>query len=236
LRDTGPPSRPTAGTLSGLTPFQEPDRRQKSLFIVGLHWGIIALAPILTLLSGRATHPAVWYILGAFVLFTAALQALVGLRLPERALPALGFGVLIADLFLVTALVWARGGLASDTYHLYYLVIVGASILFGVREAVGFAAASGLLYGAVLWWDAGPGVIERVAIRTVYFVLIGLAAAYLSAREARQRTARVEVQRLLSEVQQAHTELKIHAREMSQRAVTDGLTGLYNHTYFHRRL
>ncbi len=213
------------------------DHYRQARFVVTMHWGVIALAPILTVLSGRTTRPAVWLILGSFVLFTAALQAMISLRPTGMAWERIGYAVMISDLLLVTSLVWARGGLATDAYHYYYLVIVGAAILFGGRQSFVFAVAAGVLYGGVVWWDTGQaGVLGRVAIRTVYFVLTGTAAAYFSAEERRQRLARDEAQRLLADLQEAHTQLKVHAREMSQRAVTDGLTGLYNHTYFHQRL
>lgn len=213
------------------------DYYRQARFVVRLHWGVIALAPILTLLSGRTTRPAAWFILGFFVLFTAALQAIVSLRPAGMPWERIGYAVMVSDLLLVTSLVWARGGLATDAYHFYYLVIVGAAILFGGRQSFVFAVAAGVLYGGVVWWDTGQaGVLGRVAIRTVYFVLTGTVAAHFSAEERRGRLARDEAQRLLTELQEAHAQLKVYARDMSRRAVTDGLTGLYNHTYFHRRL
>lgn len=215
------------------------DRHQEAAFVLRLHWGVIALTPLLVLLSGKDTLLPVWVILGFFVLLTACLQAFVGLK-PERVRwTVIGYEVLISDLFLVTVLIWARGGLATDAYHFYYLIIVGAAILFGVRESILFALAAGLLYSLALWLPSReiPNTVwARLAIRTVYFVLMGVATAYLSAQEHHHRKARVETQRLLAELQEAHTQLKVHAREMSQRAITDGLTGLYNHTYFHQRL
>ncbi len=220
-----------------IAPTDAQERHQEGLFVLKLHWGVILLAPVLTFLSGRATPRAAWFILGGFVLFTAVLQALVSLRPAASVRPGLGYVILVCDLLLVTGLVWARGRLATDAYHFYYLVIVGASILFGGWESLGFAVAAGVLYGLVVLWGAfTPTALERVIIRTVYFVLTGAAAAYLSLQEGRQRLARAHVQRFLADLQEAHTRLKVHAREMSQRAVSDGLTGLYNHTYLHQRL
>jgi diguanylate cyclase (GGDEF)-like protein len=217
--------------------LSERERLAQAGFVVRLHWGIALLTPILTLLSGKTTHPAVWVVLGVFLLSTTVLQAFVSLRLPIARLSKLGYAVLILDLLFVTALVWARGGLSTDAYHFYYLVIAGAGILFGVKESLAFALLAGMMYGLVVWLDAGEvSVLGRVAIRTVYFVLIGVAVAYLASQAERQRRARAETQRSLVELHETHTELKAYAREMAQRAITDGLTGLYNHTYFHQRL
>jgi len=230
-RHKAPPDGGRAGSLS------ERERLAQTGFVVRLHWGIALLTPILTILSGKVTHPAVWVILGVFLLSTAVLQAFVSLRLPIAHWSKLGYAVLILDLLFVTVLVWARGGLSTDAYHLYYLVIAGAGILFGVKESMAFALLAGMLYSLVVWLDAGEAsVLGRVAIRTVYFVLIGVAIAYLASQAERQRRARAETQRSLVELQETHTELKVYAREMAQRAVTDGLTGLHNHTYFHQRL
>lgn len=213
------------------------DQYRQARFVLRLHWGVILLAPLLTVLSGKVTRPAGWFVIGLFILFTAALQAMISLRPSGTPWKAVGYAVMIADLFLVTSLVWARGGLATDAYHFYYLVIVGAAILFGGWQSFLFAVAAGLLYGLVIWWDARAlDVLGRVVIRTVYFALIGATAAYFSSEERRHRLARDEARRLLVDLQEAHTQLKVHAREMSQRAVTDGLTGLYNHTYFHQRI
>jgi len=215
----------------------EPDHYQDASFVVRLHWGIIVLAPTLTVLSGKPAGSAFWYTLGFLVLSTASFQTFISLRPARIPWPGLGYAILISDLLFVTGLVWARGGLATDAYHFYYLVIVGSAVLFGAKESIGCAVAAGLLYGGLVLADTGQVAdLSRAGIRALYFVLIGALAAYLSRQEKRHRVARVEVQRMLSDLQEAHSELKVFAREMSQRAVTDGLTGLHNHTYFHQRL
>ncbi len=237
MKVPGPPRRdePKPGP-GALTPEQR-DHYRLAGFVVWLHLGVIVLAPVLFLLSGRVTSPAVWYILGIFVLFTAVAQGFLSLRPARVSWPLLGQLLMVVDLLLVTGLVWARGGLETDAYHFYYLVIVGSAILFGARESVAFAVAACLFYGVVVWLDAGSTeALVRVLIRTVYMVLTGFLAGYLSAQERRHRHAHIETKRLLSELQEAHIQLKAFAREMSQLAVTDGLTGLHNHTYFHQRL
>ncbi len=220
-----------------MEPVGSEDRYHQARFVTSLHWGVIIAAPVLLMLSGRATGPAVWIILSLFALFTAVLQGLVSLRPPGVPWSAVGYAVMISDLLLVTTVVWARGGLDTDAYHFYYLVIVGSALLFGSRQSFFYALAAGVLYGGVIYWQTGEASsLGRVAIRTVYFILTGVLAGHLSAQERRSRLAKAEAQRLLTELQEAHTQLKVHAREMSQRAITDGLTGLFNHTYFHQRL
>jgi diguanylate cyclase (GGDEF)-like protein len=215
----------------------ESDHHQEATLVVRLHWIIIILAPVLTVLTARPSDPVIWYALGLLVLSTASFQTLISLRPSRIPWPGLGYAIIVSDLLFVTGLVWAKGGLVTDAYHFYYLVIVGSAVLFGSRESVGCAVLAGLLYGAVSW--ATTGEVEdlaRAGTRTIYFVLTGALAAYLSRQAKRHRVARAETQRQLTTLQEAHSELKVFAREMSQRAVTDGLTGLYNHTFFYQRL
>lgn len=228
---------PGPGPWSGAGPTEEHDHHRQARFVVRLHWGVIALAPLLTILSGRSVPIVSWLVVGLFVLVTAVLQAVVSLRPAGVSWRSLSYAFIALDLLVVTALVWARGGLATDAYHFYYPIVVAAAVLFGGWESLVLALAAGLLYGSAAWWVADDvDVLGRVAIRTVYFVLTGAVAGYAATEQRRHRLARDEARRLLSELQEAHTALKAYAREMSQRAVTDGLTGLYNHTYFHQRL
>jgi len=205
-------------------------------FLLSFHLVILVVAPILLFLSGRRFDDGSWLILGVFTLYTLGMYLFIrGIRTASgRTL--LGYVLLGGDLLLVTVLVWAHGGLVTDAYNFYHLVIVGAGILFGLGESLGVAVAAGLLYGgAVLLASGSEADLVRVAIRTIYFCLTGFIAAYLASREKLHRKAREEAQRILSELQEEHTRLKAHARDMSRRAVTDGLTQLYNHTYFHQR-
>jgi len=205
--------------------------------VLKFHWAVILLAPLLLAWSNQPVRVATWITFGLFALYTAGLQVHALLHPGRGFAPGVGYAVLAADLLLITSLISARGGLQSDTYHFYYLVIVGAGIVFGLRESLAAAAAAGILYGAaILVGGEGPADLGRVAIRMVYFAFTGIAAAYLTGREKRQRIGWAEAQRLLGELREAHAELTVHAHDMSQRAITDVLTQLYNHAYFHQRL
>lgn len=218
----------------------EAERRHDLRFALNLHWAVIILVPTLTLLGRREVGPAFWGVLALAALCTGTLQHLATGRSLHPVWPTAGYAMLAGDLLLVSALVWSKGGLASDTYHLYYLVIVGAGVVFGVRASILTALGAGVLYGLAVWLAAAGQVqdpdLGRVAVRTVYLALTGAAAAYLAHRERAYRLAHAEVRRLLAELEEAHARLRTYARDMSRRAVTDGLTGLYNHTHFNRRL
>lgn len=188
-------------------------------------------------LSPKATRPTEWLVLGIFGLVAVALYGWARRPGAARAWPRVGYVVLAFDLLAITVQVWTRGGLETDTYHFYYVLIVGSGIVFGMIESLTAAVCAGLAYGLAVGLSGGAMAdLGRVAIRTIYFALTGTAAAYLAARERSQRLARAETQRLLAELQEAHLKLKVYARDMSERAITDGLTGLFNHTYFHQRL
>jgi len=228
-----------AGTRPEAPPA-ESERRGDLRFALNLHWAVIVLVPTLTLLGRREVGPGLWGVLALAALCTGTLHHLVARRSLQPLWPAAGYAILAGDLLLVSALVWTKGGLASDTYHLYYLVIVGAGVVFGVRASILTALGAGVLYGLAVWLAAAGQAqdpdLGRVAVRTVYLVLTGAAAAYLANRERAYRLAHAEVRRLLAELEEAHARLRTYARDMSRRAVTDGLTGLYNHTHFNRRL
>jgi len=212
-------------------------RNPEVIFLLGLHLIILTLAPVLLWLGNGEIGTDGWVVFGFLCVYTLGLYLLVRGRPIASVRAFFGYAVLAGDLLLVTLLIWNRGDLAADTYSLYYLVIVGAGIAFGVVGSLGVALTAGLLYGGAVWLAAGAdGDFGRVAVRAIYFCLTGILAAYLAARERQHRAARAESQRLLSELQEEHTRLKVHARDMSRRAVTDGLTQLYNQIYFHQRL
>lgn len=214
-----------------------PDAASALNVLARLHLLATLVGPILVLLSPKESAPAEWLLVGIFGLVSITLYLWAKRPDAARGWPRVGYMVLAFDLIAITVQVWTRGGLSTDTYHFYYLLIVGSGIVFGVIESLLMAVCAGLAYGLAVQLTGGEAAdLARVAIRTIYFALTGAAAAYLAARERSQRLAQAQTQRFLADLQEAHAQLKRYARDMSERAVTDGLTRLFNHTYFHQRL
>lgn len=137
----------------------------------------------------------------------------------------------------ITAAEYFVGGAGSDGYSFYFLVIAVVGIRYGLPASVGTAMASGILYSvAVFLQGNAQEFAARAAIRDVYFLMFGVLAPVLSADLRKERTVREEKEHLLDELRQAHEQLQEYAREKTRQAITDGLTGLYNHSYLMERL
>lgn len=204
---------------------------QSESFLVKLHWGIL-IAPVMLALSDVRPSPPV---IAAVVIFTLYTIGLNGHYARRRTLGGLWPAVLVIDLSFITFLVWARGGLRSDAYLLYYLAIIGIAALYGWRESLVVALLSGAMYNAALAFIP-PFAVGRGIIRALYFALTGLIAGHLGELEQRTRLEQEEMAGLLQSLQEAHAQLQRYAEQATQQALTDGLTRLYNHSYFHQRL
>ncbi len=145
-----------------------------------------------------------------------------------------GYYVLGADLAVISALIYARGGGLTDLYNLYYLAIVQAAVLFSWRESMVTSVTAGLLY--VLAAAFGPVAWPILGLRVGFFILVGAMAGYLADAVKHERLERETSTELLEELRVAHENLRAYAEEIGRLAVTDGLTNLYNHTYFQQRL
>ncbi|MDF2630724.1 MAG: hypothetical protein K0R39_4555, partial [Symbiobacteriaceae bacterium] len=158
-------------------------------FILGLRWVLLFTTPFMfgvsAFGSGRST---IWPILFIFGLSN------LGLHLRNRAQPKglspwVWYATFAFDLLLVTMVVIQRGGIRTDAYLLYVLIVSEAGILVTKREAwvVGLVALAAYT-GSVLWVN-GPPELGRVFIRVVYLGMIALATNYLAAAEKRALTA-----------------------------------------------
>ncbi|MEW6724218.1 MAG: diguanylate cyclase [Bacillota bacterium] len=191
------------------------------------------LAPALVIVSHRQgwSWPLA-AVIGLYWAYTACLVAFARRTSNLMRHPAL----ITLDLVLVTTTVYYRGGYSSDTYHLYYLLIIATAILFGLRESLAASTASALFYGAVLYFTADGVPLERWIIRAFFFLLVGAFIGYLGENEKIERLAREEKEALLEQLKEAHSQLRSYAAEAQRQAITDSLTGLHNHSYFQTRL
>lgn len=157
--------------------------RSSMRFLVGLRWALLLATPFMFGLSPfGAAFPAMWPVLLLFGISNLGLQLITRHQAYSRN-PWVWYATFATDLLLVTMVVIARGGIRTDAYLLYVLIVTEAGILMTKREAwaVGIVALGGYV-GTVLWTN-GPGELGRVIIRTVYLGLVALTTSYLAGSE-----------------------------------------------------
>jgi two-component system sensor histidine kinase PilS (NtrC family) len=85
---------------------------------------------------------------------------------------------LAADLLLLSGVVLITGGVASPFLVVYFLIIIGAGILFYRRGSLVAATASAVLYGAAVAAPLAPRVAALVDPEGAYRALSGAAVGY----------------------------------------------------------
>lgn len=154
-------------------------------FLVLMRWILLLLAPLMFGLTEMGSNgSAMWWVIGAFALVNLLMQ--IRLRYPMfDPHPFWLYSIFATDLFLITAIVVVRGGLRTDTYLLYLLVMCEVGIVLGQRQAwLALGMALGLYGGAVLLDDPHAD-LARLVIRFIYMSLVGLTTAYLAAAQKR---------------------------------------------------
>jgi len=134
------------------------------------------------------------------------------LELQERIPDRLHLPFLVADLLLITAIIYLAGGLESEYYPLYYLPILQASVRLNFRDAVSTSVLAAGLYAVLGCSEGFQAYIPTTAwLRITTFAVSALfMAAFfgLLMREAREHKQKsMEMARLLEEVQSKTAEL-----------------------------
>lgn len=157
-------------------------------FFVGARWATMLIAPVLMGLSTVRTTPAMLWLLGFFALITLVLQVRLFTR-PTRLDQWLWYAAFLTDLLVITGIIMARGGLRTDVYLLYILVMNEAGMILGVWQAIVTGITACTLYATALLWMADEPDLNRLAVRSIYLMMIGLATAYLASSEKRALVA-----------------------------------------------
>jgi two-component system sensor histidine kinase PilS (NtrC family) len=157
--------------------------------------------------------PFAGVVLALSVLYASALRFTV---LPVRAQAAAQFAI---DALLVTWLVWVTGSFYSPYTALYIVVISAASIFLGARGALVTAVGCASCYTAttlalVTGWLGGHGndltplsiakAVEAVGLHDVAFLVVGLLAARLAARQTRSEVQMREATHALVSLRALH--------------------------------
>lgn len=187
------------------------DRSSRAVerFIVGFRWLVFILAALTREPSRWSSATTLVFGLAALVTVFLTLGTYGRSRRLGRWTKVLWPPTVTLDLLAISLLVYDTGGLKSEYYHSYALVLLQVGILFGVRSAALTTAAAGLLYFAAASLAAGStDVISRVAIRTTYLAFTAAIGNHLARQERRAVLL----------------------------ALTDDKTGLPNSRFFHQWL
>jgi signal transduction histidine kinase len=168
-------------------------------------------------LDPEAKRQLAW-LLGTFAAYSAGLYLVNALR-PGRL--ALIYRIaMVLDLAFVLALVRMTGGMASNFYLAFYLLIALHGYYFGLATGAGVAAAVALIYPFTDVWPP-PIPLSDLVLRAGFFVLVGICSGALAERERRERRL---VQRLNRELEsrQAHLQEVYQQLIHSDRLATVG--------------
>src|SRR5438046_2190241 len=176
-----------------------------------------------------------------------------------------GYISAIGDVLLVTGGVAVTGGLESPFFLAYFVVTVTTAVRFGGLAAIVAVLTIALSYTAVVYYGntvqgtpLTPNDLTNLAMRTGFVALTGIFVGFVGDRARRaERALQEELERAhasLSEVtvelnrdlefeqtcqltaDKGRSLLNAHGLDQAQKlSVTDSVTGLPNHRYFHTR-
>ncbi|MFD2172262.1 GGDEF domain-containing protein [Tumebacillus lipolyticus] len=149
----------------------------------------------------------------------------------------------LADLAVVSVMVYDQGGLQSDLYYAYFALLAMVSFLYKCRAAIWYTLAVNASYLTVLLLAPSAVSIGDVAVRMVFFSLLSLVFLMLSLMETRHLESSSESMKLVHENEQLVMEMESISRQVAEytfdlhnKAVLDQLTHLHNHSYLHSQL
>jgi signal transduction histidine kinase len=122
-------------------------------------------------------------------------------------LPFLYRIAMLLDLAFIFHLVWKTGGMESNFYLAFYLLIALHAFYFGLATGAGVAVLASLAY---LFADAWPPPIylSDLSLRLGFFLLVGFSMGGLAERERRERRLVEQLNRELERQQQRLKEIQ----------------------------
>lgn len=87
----------------------------------------------------------------------------------------------LVDLVAISLMIMGRGGIHSECFNLYYLVILQAGLVFGVKQALISLLFSSLFYfSSVMLTGPTEAEIRKLIVRLMYSWLVGTTGSYLA--------------------------------------------------------
>lgn len=154
----------------------------------------------------------------AFAAYSALLYLVNALR-PGRLLLLYRIAMLL-DLAFILILVRLTGGMTSNFYLAFYLLIALHAFYFGLATGVAVATLASLLYLLADVWPPPIGLSD-LALRVGFFLLVGFCMGGLAERERRERRRVEQLNRELQE-RQAHLREAQEQLIRSERLATVG--------------
>jgi diguanylate cyclase (GGDEF)-like protein len=151
-------------------------------FIIIIRWVVLLVGPLLFSVRGMWPQPFDIAILALFALVTV----LISLCQVTHYNPSHNHWIIIhiIDLISISLIIFMHGGINSEAFNLYYLFILQAGLVFGVRPAICCLIASSLLYcGVVLINVPSDEDFTKLILRIIYSWLIGVTSVYLAYQE-----------------------------------------------------
>ncbi len=172
-----------------------------------MRWVIIGLVPVLCGVSRLWAHS---YDMWGIFIFFGVTSIITLCYAKKRFIKPYQWGIIhIVDLVSISLMVLGRSGIHSESFNLYYLVILQAGLVFGVRQALACGFLSTVLYTCSVLLTAPTDVeIRKLAVRVIYIWLVGITGSYLAYLEKK------------------HQKL----------AITDYVTSTYNRTFMEQSL
>ena len=149
---------------------------------------LAVLAAVTWILLAPAPYQRSDLLLGtviAFVLYSSIVELALWLR-PAATL-RLNVGILLVDQAVALLLIHLTGGAASALYLALPLIAALQSYYYGMHRGVLVAAASSVLYLAVVWPTLGGVASANVAIRLVVLLGTAISVGILADIEERER-------------------------------------------------
>jgi diguanylate cyclase (GGDEF)-like protein len=151
--------------------------------------------------------------------------------------------LLFTDMIAVTLMVYNQGGLMSDVYYAYYLLLAMASFMYTCHKTALFTLLTNATYLMALLLAPGAASVRDVTIRMIFFLFLSILFPLLSLMETRQQESVTVSSRLNWEKEQLKKEMESINRQVAEytfdlhnKAVLDQLTDLHNHSYLHSQL
>lgn len=164
---------------------------------------------------------------------------------------SLWYAFLNLDLLVTSVMVYGSGGLSSDLYFIYLVSFGMAAYMYKWRSVLVHVSVANLLYAVTLWLATSSELTPRdFVMRMTFFSIISLLfPVYTMVDQERRRSLAEhaileqdkerltqEKNRLIHEMESISRQVAEYTFDLHNLAVTDQLTGLHNHTYFHSQL
>jgi signal transduction histidine kinase len=181
----------------------------------GAAWGLVH--PLDHSFDSEAHRQVVWLFV-AFAAYSALLYLVNALR-PGRLLLLYRIAMLL-DLAFIFILVRLTGGMTSNFYLAFFLLIALHAFYFGLATGMAVATFASLIYPFADVWPP-PIALSDLALRVGFFFLVGFCMGGLAERERRERRRVEQLNRELQE-RQAHLREAQEQLIRSERLATVG--------------